>query len=276
MNGVYKICFLMLMIFQSCSVSKKSSGEIKDNIDYFIEAKQVSNLGIDPIGNIFFVTNNRTLNKYTNEGNLDLTFDTQLSGMIHSIDVSNPLYILIYYRDGNKIQLLDRNLAPLEELDLGQWTTNDITAAQISNDNNIWVYDNTDRKLKKYTRSGNLIIESLDIYGMTNMNTNVNHIYEHNNQVFLRNADGKLIVMNNLGKYLKDMDYQVGLPLLGRLQQLCAPMDDRYYCFRLDNTRFQSTIPLRNLQDNSKEAIFYKNELYEVLNGGITKNKITD
>lgn len=267
---------IFLLIFSSCSVKQKlqeTESTLNDE-SYFIEGKNLSDIQIDNIGNVFLVKNHRILRKYNSEGSLDKTFDYQNAGFIHSVDAINPLYILIFYKESSTIILLDRNLAQLKEIDISKWSNNDITAAVLSNDNNIWLYDNTERKLKKYSRDGNLLFESLDIYGMTNLNTNVSQILEFGNQVFMRNELGRLIVMTNLGQYKEDKAIEVGLAMTPRRNQLCCPTNNVYSCIKMDGNPFEQTIPISTLHEEHKEAFLFKFELYQIINGGVIKTPI--
>ena len=270
--------FLVLLIVVGCvSKSTISSSETQsvDSKQYFISGKNFSHFDIDQFGNIFIVSNNRNISKYNPDGTLDKTYDSQSGGFIHSIDVNNALYILVFYRDAAKLLLLDRNLAPLQELSISSWTTDDITAAQLSNDNNIWLYDNTNRNLIKYSIEGKKILESPNLYGITALNTYVEHIYEHENKVFLRNQEGGLIVLNNLGAYLKDMEYVSQLPLTGRKKQLCFSMDQYYSCARLDDNPFQQLIPIQKIENESLESTLYKLDFYQLFKDGLSKQAIS-
>lgn len=266
--------FLIGIVLFSCTPTKKIIAEPVTDISYLIPGKNFSSLGIDNLGNIFLVKNSRILQKYNHNGQLDKTFDDQSGGFIHSIDVNNPLYILIYFKDASKVTLLDRNLAVLNELDIAKWTQNDITAASLSNDNRIWLYDNTERKLKKYSIHGKLILESTDLYGMSGVNTFVEQLLEHENRVYMRNQAGQLIIVDNLGGYIGDKDFATSLPLYPRKGQICCPMFDKYNCIRLDDNPFQQVIGIETLDPAHKESILFKLQLFQLTNGGLLKSDL--
>jgi len=268
------ICSLVSI---QCGVTKTASiAEEEDTIDYYVAGRNLSNLQLDNIGNLFVVKNNRVLQKYNKEATLQLTYDNQNDGFITSVDAQNPLYILVFYYDASRIKILDRNLAELHSLDLNSISPNDFTAASLSNDNQIWLYDNTERKLKKVSIQGKPVTESLDLYGMTSVNTNVSLIKEHGNSVFLRNIEGKLIVLDNLAQYKKDYDVVTGIPLSPRTNQICCPMEDgNYNCIRLDDNPFQQVITVSKLESITTEAFLYQYNLFQLVPGGVLKLDIT-
>ena len=265
--------FLCCVIF-SCSITKSDQQQVEIDRDYFIEGQNISNFGVDAVGNIFFTENERVVKKFSKEGTLINTFDEQSGGFIHSMDVKNPLYILLYYRDGGVIKILDRNLALLNDINFTDWTQDDITAAQLSNDNHIWLYNNTKRKVQKYTISGKLIFESLDLYGITSWNTSIEKIYEHQNFVFLINEEQNIQVLDNLGRFKYDLGYQFGTPIYGRKNQICGPFGDKYSCYNLTNTIQEKPIPLENLDKDSKESLLFNFFYFEVFDNGITRTPI--
>lgn len=83
-------------------------------------------------------------------------------GNISAIDVSNPLKTLLYFKDFNAIIALDRLLNTTATFDLHQSGILQSSAIALSYDNNIWVYDSRDAKLKKINETGKVIFESAD------------------------------------------------------------------------------------------------------------------
>jgi hypothetical protein len=59
-------------------------------------------------------------------------------GKISTIDVSNPLKVLLYYKDFSTIVVLDRLLATRNTIDLRQQNIFQVNAIGQSYDNNIW------------------------------------------------------------------------------------------------------------------------------------------
>lgn len=276
-----KILFSMISIalglfILSCNTSKKViTPPIEEDLhNYIIEGENLSNLHVDKLGNIYVVKNNRILQKHNSEGNLEYTFDYQSGGFIHSVDVSNPLQILVFFRDSYKIALLDQSLSIIQDINLVDWNKNEITAAAVTNDRKIWLFDNTNRKLQKYNHKGVLELESLDIYNNTELDTHIEYILEYENQVFLRNSDATLIIMDNLGQYIKDKDIKTGLPLQARQKQVCCSIYDQYSCLRLDNNPIQQVILVSNLLESHLESLLYKFELFQLLPGGLIKSAI--
>ena len=83
-------------------------------------------------------------------------------GRLYAVDVSNPLKVLLHFKDFNTVVILDRLLNERAVLDLRRSNLLQVKAIGQSYDNNIWVYDELDAKLKKIGDDGRLIDQSND------------------------------------------------------------------------------------------------------------------
>ena len=122
-----------------------------------------ANLSVDNLGNIFLITSANQIKKLNN--NLDsiaIFNESKLYGDIYSLDVSNPLKVLVYYKDYNTILSLDRQLSKRNTLDLRLQNIFQVRAIAQSYDNNIWLFDEVDNTLKKIDEAGNLLLETPD------------------------------------------------------------------------------------------------------------------
>ena len=101
----------------------------------------------DPNGNIYLV-NGSKLSKLDGNGKLLRSFDDSFLGDIHSVDVDNPMKIMVFYRESGKILFLDDRLSPvMEPLDLFSHGYSTVVFAAYSTDNLIWLYDANSHEL---------------------------------------------------------------------------------------------------------------------------------
>ncbi len=122
-----------------------------------------SNFAVDNLGNIFLITSSNQVKKLDEQlDSVGLFNDVKKYGDISSIDVSNPLKILVYYKDYSTIVVLDRFLSVRNVIDLRQQNILQVKAIAQSYDNNIWLFDEVDNKLKKIDDNGNNLLETPD------------------------------------------------------------------------------------------------------------------
>lgn len=125
-----------------------------------IESVQGDYVSVDPNGNAYVVSGS-TLYKVDSAGQLLYSFTNSLFGKISSIDVDNPLKIMLFYYDEALILFLDEKLVPISEpLDLFAHDFKNIKLVTYSTDNTIWFYDavsqdliNANFQLKELSRN---------------------------------------------------------------------------------------------------------------------------
>jgi WD40 repeat protein len=102
---------------------------------------------IDPYGNIYAVKETQ-LSKFSPQGKLLFSYSNQKLGVISSIDIFNPMKIMLFYQDAGTLVFLNEQLAlikdPLSLYDANFFT---ISLASYSAANQIHLFDNTNKFL---------------------------------------------------------------------------------------------------------------------------------
>ncbi len=142
------------------------------------------NLYVDNLKNYYLQTSPNQLTKFNNEGDSVASFnDVKRYGNIYAVDVTNPLKILIYYKDFTTIIIADRFLSKANTVDLRKANIYQAQAVALSYDNNFWVFDDLDSKLKKIDDNGKVIFESTDFRLLFPEAPNISAIIDNNGQL---------------------------------------------------------------------------------------------
>ena len=105
---------------------------------------------VDNLDNIYLLSSTNQVKKLNANGDSVAVFnDVKKFGQATLIDVSNPLKVLLYYRDFATIVILDRFLNVRNTIDLRKHNILQVRAIGQSYDNKIWVYDEVENKLKE-------------------------------------------------------------------------------------------------------------------------------
>jgi hypothetical protein len=134
---------LIILFFKLCFVHSQT---IETNFVDSVLLKADNFIGIDAFENYYY-TIGTTFYKKTKSKAYSYT-NTQL-GTISSIDITNPLKIVLFYSDFNTIVLLDNRLNELSNninLSTESFAKN-VTFASISSNNNFWLYSLDDNIL---------------------------------------------------------------------------------------------------------------------------------
>jgi len=118
---------------------------------------------IDNLGNLYLIFSTNQIKKLdTNLDSVAIFNDTKRFGDLYTIDVSNPLKVLVFYKDFATVLMLDRQLNIKNVIDLRQQNIFQVAAISQSNDNNVWLFDEVEYKLKKIDNYGKLLMETPD------------------------------------------------------------------------------------------------------------------
>jgi hypothetical protein len=117
----------------------------------------------DNLDNLYLLNSTDQLKKINEKGDSIAVFNNiRKYGKVAQIDVSNPLRVLLYYKDFSTVVILDRLLNVKSTIDLRKQEIFQTQAVCLSYDNGIWLYDEFEHKLKKLDEEGKLLFSSTD------------------------------------------------------------------------------------------------------------------
>lgn len=193
MKSVQVVIFFFLFsvkLFAQYSIAT----EVAVKADYFTS---------DNLGNAYVIKGHEIF-KYLPSGKLFNRYSNLMLGNITSVDVTNPLKLLLFYRDFSKIQFLDNQLAEsrgvisLQDLGLEQ-----STLACISFDNGFWVYDQISFSLIRFSQSFKRTQEARNINQNIGYEPQPNFLHEWGDWVYLNNPETGILVFDIFGTYFK-------------------------------------------------------------------------
>jgi hypothetical protein len=130
--------FILLFCYWTCYISYAQTQISNVKADY---------VKIDPYGNIYTVKEAQ-LSKFTPEGKLLFSYSNNKLGVISSVDVFNPMKIMLFYKDAGMLVFLNEQLAlindPISLFDANYFT---ISLASYSTANQIHLFDNANKYL---------------------------------------------------------------------------------------------------------------------------------
>lgn len=127
------------------------------------------------------------------------------NGELMSIDASNPMKILLFYMDQNRLTFVDNTLSEfnqiyrLDELDGAQ-----ITLACASYDNGFWLYNPSEFSLQRYTALGQPTNNMKSIHQIVNVpEIAPNFLLEYSRNVYLNDPQTGIMVFDIFGGFSK-------------------------------------------------------------------------
>ncbi|MBC7889903.1 MAG: hypothetical protein H7Z13_18665 [Ferruginibacter sp.] len=161
MNRLIKVFFLVF--FSALSLHTHAQKDTSFILNKSIPG-DFSYFTVDNLDNIYLVNNNSNqLKKLNGNGDSAGVFNNvRKYGKLFSIDATNPLKLLLFYKNFATIVVLDRFLNVRNTINLGKKNIFKVKAVATAYDNNIWLFDEGDSKLKKIDDNGDVLLETVD------------------------------------------------------------------------------------------------------------------
>jgi hypothetical protein len=159
-----------------------------------------SSFTVDNLDNIYLLTVDNQLKKININGDsLGIYNDVRTYGQLVSVDVSNPLKILLYYKDFSSVVELDRLLSVLNTVNLRTQNIFSVKAVATSYDNNMWLFDEGDRELKKIDDNGNVLLTTVDFSLIFDSVPSPTQIIDRDGYVYLYDANKGFYIFDYYG-----------------------------------------------------------------------------
>ena len=192
-----------------------------------IFAGKWTNVEVDNLGNLYLVDDQQRIKKLNNRYDSVGTFnEVRTVGTLHSIDVSNPLRIILWYKGFGTLLLLDRFLQVKTSIDLRNIGLLQCNAVAQSYDNNIWVYDDLSAQIKKINEEGKVLLESPDMRVLYDAPPHPQTLTDFNRNLYAYDADNGLLICDYFGAVQKRLLYKGWKNLQGFGRGLLATNED--------------------------------------------------
>ena len=187
-------------------------------------AQDIVDFSVDNLGNIYVINTDNQLKKLSPQGDSLAVFnDVRRYGKIATIDVTNPLKILVYYRDFTTIIELDRFLNIINTIDLRKQNILQAKAVGLAYDNNVWVFDELDAKLKRIADDGTLVDQTTDFRQLFDTVPDPILIRDREGLVYLYDTAKGVYIFDHYGTLKTHLDFSgwkdfdvIGKNILGR------------------------------------------------------------
>jgi len=199
-NHIIRI--LILLLFSLSANAQKDTvrlNEIPISAQY---------LAVDALENFYVIEGNR-LSRYDSFGKLQLTHSNNTDGAFTSVDVSDPLKIILFSREFGHVRFLDNTLSTKGDVitlsDLGF-----INASLVctSYESGFWLYDPVSIQLVRFDKNLSAVQFSGNIAQLAGIEINPSFLIENDNMVYLCDTLHGLLVFDRYGAYLKTLPYK--------------------------------------------------------------------
>jgi hypothetical protein len=246
-------CFLTLSIFfgvgllQAQHLIKVKEFESKNN---FVET--------DPLGFIYSVDEQEII-KLDAKGKILSRFSTRNFGKISSADVSNPLKIVLFFKDFSAMLILDNMLNPSGDIitleNLGIPRAGMVCRAF---DNGFWIFDTDKIQLQRFSNNNEIVSSSGNLNQLISNPIKLKDMKEANNKVYLLNQDSCLFEFDIFGTYLKTLKLKENQKIQIKENKILTWNSNKIYVLD-EKSLFEQEIDF--LEFSIKSISFFYNQL---------------
>lgn len=195
---LFFFCFCVSMSTPLASTAQSDSAfqfikTIKGQFTYF---------NVDNLDNVYLITEANRLKKIKPNGDSVAVFnEVKRYGNPSYIDVNNPLKTLIYYKNFSTIITLDRFLTTRNIINLRTQNIFLVNSISLAYDNNIWLFDEEDFKLKKLDEQGRPLQETVSWRLLFDSVPAPQRIIDRENFVYLYDPEKGFYVFDYYGAF---------------------------------------------------------------------------
>lgn len=253
---------LLLLFFLLNTISIQGIKQNATTINLSIEADYFK---IDHLGNFYIVKDSRLI-MLNSKGETTFEYSNSLFGDISSIDISDPLRLLLYYRESNQILFLNNKLAeissPIELDDVDIYSSHIVCN---SSQNKIWVYDSQKLQLLQYNEKMDLTLQGSNLNQIIDDVNMPDILFEKGNFIYLNIPEIGVLIFDSFGTYYKTFP---------KKDIIAFQVIEDYYYYQIDNSFFSYNYKkfeekeLLNT-DNSTLIIKHEQAYYVLINNKI-------
>jgi hypothetical protein len=189
-NYLLPLLALCLLAFRSSQGPTRFT--IKAKFDY---------CNVDNLGNVYFVKEDELV-KHLASGRFFARYSNLKFGNITSVDVTNPLKLVLYYKDFQQIVFLDNQLSVNSEavsLELLGYEQTDLVCA--SANNSFWIYNKQNNELIRFNENSKKIAFTGNLKQVLQTELYPNFMIEHNGMLFLNCPENGIYVFDIFGAF---------------------------------------------------------------------------
>jgi hypothetical protein len=199
--------FLLLFLILPCFFLSEINAQ-DDSLFRFLKKIEypISSFSVDNLGELYIINTDNQLKKYNANGDSIGVFNQVTKyGKLSYVEAQNPWKTILFYQNFSTIVLLDKYLNVLGNINLRNKNIFRVKAVTNSYDNNIWLFDEQDNKLKKIDDNGNVLLETVDFRLLFDAPPTPQQIVDRDGFVYLYDAEKGIYLFDYYGSFKSKM-----------------------------------------------------------------------
>lgn len=226
-------------------------------------------VNIDVLDNIYLITAGNQLKKLKPNGDSMAVFnEVKKYGNPSYLDVTNPLKVLLYYRNYSTVVILDRFLSQRNMINFRKQNIFSVKAIATSYDNQIWIFDEQDYKLKKINEEGTVLLESSDMRQMAGEAPSPQLIIDSDNFVYVYDPEKGFFIFDYYGALKNQLPFLHWTDIAVAKNQIMGFSENQLHTYTLKSLDLKN-FDLPPLTKDRISISAMNNKIYVLKSGGL-------
>jgi len=188
------------------SISKLLRGTLSQTDSAFHFQKKVeypvATFSVNNLGELYLIDINNQLKKLNDKYDSVGVFNQVAQyGKLTYVDARNPWRTILFYENFSNVVLLDKYLEVVATINLRKQNIFGVKAIAASYDNNIWVFDSRENKLKKIDNAGKVLLETADFRQLFDSVPSPSQIIDRDGFVYLYDPQKGFYIFDYYGGF---------------------------------------------------------------------------
>ncbi|WP_410220912.1 hypothetical protein [Pedobacter sp.] len=192
--------FISLLLFSNISFSQQKPIAIIDT-----PAKAVF---IDNLDAVYLLTPKDELLKYDAKGALKWRYGDNRYGKVKSVDVTDPLRIIVFYADFQQVVVLNNNLSQILTYSFAYNSSLLVSAIATADNNACWIFETTSNSLIKLSSDFSENTRSANFYQLFDELVFPKKLLVANQHIYLQKPNNEILIFDGFGAFLKSLNLE--------------------------------------------------------------------
>lgn len=197
----------LLLYLLLLSVFAKAQHDSLFRFDRLIKG-EFTDFAVDNLNNLYLFSSSGQLKKINSRGDSVAVFnDVRRYGKLYAIDVTNPLKVLLHFKDFGTVVVLDRFLSKRGVIDLRKIGLYQVKAVAQAYDNGYWIFDELEGKIKHLNDQGEIIDQFTDFRLVFDSMPSPQVIIDQNKNLYLYDERKGIYLFDYYGAFKKRIPF---------------------------------------------------------------------
>lgn len=265
-----------IAFFIVCFAFKTAIGQVDSTLTFYTQRSMpTSYFAVGSLGELYVVNTANELKKYDENG--DSVGVYNLSGKfgpLTKVEAQNPWQTILLYEKFATLVLLDKYLNVSSVINLRSKNIFSVRAITTSYDNNIWLYDEQNARVKKIDISGNVLFESVDMRQVFDVAFQPQKMVDEDGLLYLYDPINGMYIFDYYGSFKSRLPFYHWKDFMVKGKKIIGVDNEKIYQYFPPMPITSENILPAGIQ-NSELIRLGKSQLYALKNNLLSIYKIT-